>query len=140
VLTIIESASSVWMVTTIDDELRIYARAEAGEWGELSLGEDSEQVDPEKSFMLEELYARESGQEEDEEGELEGEEEAEEGEPEGEEEELDEEEAEPDEDEPELAEDEGSEGSEEEEPEEEEKPRRRRAAAAKSGRTTARRK
>jgi hypothetical protein len=141
VLTIIESASSVWMVTTIDDELRIYARAEAGEWGELSLGEDSEQVDPEKSFMLEELYARESGQEEeDEEGELEGEEEAEEGEPEGEEEELDEEEAEPDEDEPELAEDEGSEGSEDEEPEEEEKPRRRRAAAAKSGRTTARRK
>jgi hypothetical protein len=140
VLTIIESASSVWMVTTIDDDLRIYARAEAGEWGELSLGEDSEQVDPEKSFMLEELYARESGQEEDEEGELEGEEEAEEGEPEGEEEELDEEEAEPDEDEPELAEDEGSEGSEEEEPEEEEKPRRRRAAAAKSGRTTARRK
>jgi hypothetical protein len=140
VLTIIESASSVWMVTTVDDELRIYARAEAGEWGELSLGEDPEEVDPEKSFMLEELYARQGGQEEEAEGELEGEEEAEEGEPEGEEEESDEEEAEPDEDEPELAEDEESEGSEDEEPEEEEKPRRRRAAAAKSGRATARRK
>lgn len=128
-LTIIESASSVWMVTTVEDELRIYARAEAGDWGELSLGEDPEQVDPEKSFMLEELYGRQSEQEEeDEEGELEGEEE-----------DLDEEEVEPDEDGPELAEDEESEGGEEEE-EEEEKPRRRRAAPAKSRRTTASRK
>jgi hypothetical protein len=130
VLTIIEGESSVWMVISVDDELRIYSRAEAGEWGELSLSEDSEQVDPEKSFMLEELYGRQSGQEE----------EDEEAGPDDEEEEPDEEEQEPDEDGPELAEDEESEEGEDEEPEEEEKPRRRRAANAKSGRTAARRK
>jgi hypothetical protein len=130
VLTIIESGSNVWMVTSVDGELRIYSRAEAGEWGELSLSEDSEQVDPEKSFMLEELYGRQSGQEE----------EDEEAGPDDEEEEPDEEEQEPDEDGPELAEDEESEEGEDEEPEEEEKPRRRRAANAKSGRTAARRK
>jgi hypothetical protein len=126
VLTIIESGSSVWMAISVDDELRIYSRAEAGDWGELSLSEDSEQVDPEKSFMLEELYGRQSGQEE----------EDEEAGPEGEEEEPDEDE-ETDEDEPELAEDEESQDDEDEEPEEEEKPRRRRAA---SGRSAARRK
>jgi cobalamin biosynthesis protein CobT len=130
VLTIIEGESSVWMVISVDDELRIYSRAEAGEWGELSLSEDSEQVDPEKRFMLEELYGRQSGQEE----------EDEEAGPDDEEEEPDEEEQEPDEDGPELAEDEESEEGEDEEPEEEEKPRRRRAANAKSGRTAARRK
>ena len=123
-LTIIESTSNVWMAITVDDELRIYSRAEEGDWSELSLSEDSEQVDPEKSFMLEELYGRQSGQEE----------EDEEAGPEDEEEEPDEEEEEPDEDGPELAEDEESEDGEDEEPEEEEKPRRRRAASAKSGR------
>jgi hypothetical protein len=123
VLTIIESGSSVWMAITVDDDLRIYARAEAGDWGELSLSEDSEEVDPEKSFMLEELYGRQSEQEEDDE----------EAGPEGEEEAPDEEEEEPDEDGPELAEDEESEDGEDEEPEEEEKPRRRRAASTKSG-------
>lgn len=107
-LTIIESASNAWMVITVDGELRIYARSEAEEWGELSLSEDSERVDPEKSFMLEELYARQIGEEGDEDGE------------------------EPDDDGPELADDEESEDSEDEEPEEEKKPRRRRAATAKS--------
>ena len=62
VLTIIEGESNVWMAITVDDELRIYSRAEAGDWGELSLSEDPEQVDPEKSFMLEELYVRQNGQ------------------------------------------------------------------------------
>jgi hypothetical protein len=115
VLTIIESESSVWMVITVDGDLRLYARAEGGEggeWGELSLSEDPEQVDPEKSFMLEELYAQSGQEEEDEEGQ------------------------EPDEDGPELADDEGSDVSEDEEPEDEKKPRRRRAATAKSGVTT----
>ena len=37
VLTIIESGSNVWMAITVDDDLRIYSRAEAGDWGELSL-------------------------------------------------------------------------------------------------------
>ena len=136
-LTIIENESNVWMVITVDGELRIYTRADAGEWGELSVGDDSDQVDPEKSFMLEELYARQSGQEEEDE---EGEPEDEEGEPEDEAEGLDEEEEEPDESEPDLDEDEESEGSEDEEPEEEEKPRRRRAATARSGKSTAGRK
>jgi hypothetical protein len=130
VLNVIESGSNVWMVISVDDELRIYSRAEAGDWGELSLSEDSEQVDPEKSFMLEELYGRQNGQEEEDEEEA----------PEGDEEEPDEEDEEPDEDEPELDEDEESEDGEDEEPEEEEKPRRRRAASAKSGKPGARRK
>lgn len=120
-LTIIEGASNVWMVTTVDGDLRIYARADEDDgWSELSVSDDSEQVDPEKNFMLEELYASQSGQEEA----------AEEGVPEGEEEVPEEEDEEPDEDGPELAEDEVPEDSEDEEPEEEEeeKPRRRRAA------------
>jgi len=133
VLTIIEGGSNVWMAIAVDDELRIYSRAEAGEWGELSLSEDSEQVDPEKSFMLEELYVRQNGQgEQDEEAGPEGEEE----EPDEDEDEPDEDEEEPDEDEAELAEGEESEDAEDEQPDEEEKPRRRRAA---SGRSAARR-
>lgn len=116
-LTVIENTSNVWLVITVDDELRVYARGEQGEWGELSLSEDSEQVDPEKSFMLEELYGRQSDQDE-------------EGEPEAEEDDVDDE-GEPDEGGPDLAEDEEPEDTEEE-PEEEPKPRRRRAAAAKS--------
>ena len=129
-LTIIETGSNVWMAITVGDELRIYSRAEAGDWGELSVSEDSEQVDPEKSFMLEELYGRQSGQEE----------EDEEAGAEGEEEVLDEEEEEPDDEGPELDEDEEPEDGEDDEPEQEEKPRRRRAASAKSGRGAARRK
>lgn len=129
-LTIIETGSNVWMAITVDDELRIYSRDEAGDWGELSVSEDSAQVDPEKSFMLEELYGRQSGQEE----------EDEEAGAEGEEEVLDEGEEEPDDDGPEVDEDEESEDGEDEDPEEEEKPRRRRAASAKSGRSAARRK
>lgn len=108
-LTIIENESNIWMIVTVDDALRVYARAEEGEWSELPLGGDPEEVEPEKSFMLEELYARES--EDEEEG--------------GDDEE------EPDEGEPELSEDEESDDGDEEEPQEEPKPRRRRAAASK---------
>ena len=129
-LTIIESGSNAWMAITIEGEIRLYTRAESGEWGELPLSDDPEQVEPEKSFMLEELYAREGGEQEDDD----------EGESEGEEEEPDEEEEEPAEDEPELAEDEESEDSGDEEPEEEQKPRRRRAATPRSGRAAAGRK
>lgn len=118
VLTIIESESSVWMVISVDGQLRLYSRAEEGEWGELSLSEDPEQVDPEKSFMLEELFARENGDEEDDEGEPDGEEE------------------ESDDDGPELERADEPEDGEDEAPEEEEKPRRRRAAAPKNGRST----
>jgi hypothetical protein len=127
VLTIIEGASNVWMVITVDGDLRIYTRVDEDDgWSELSVSDDSEQVDPEKNFMLEELYARQSGEEEADD----------EGEPEGEEE-VPEDEEEPDEDGPELAEDEEPEDSEDEEPEEEKKPRRRRAASASRGARTA---
>jgi hypothetical protein len=131
VLTIIEGASNVWMVITVDGDLRIYTRVDEDDgWSELSVSDDSEQVDPEKNFMLEELYARQSGEEEADD----------EGEPEGEEQ-VPEDEEELDEDGPELAEDEEPEDSEDEEPEEEKKPRRRRAASAsRGGRTAASRK
>jgi nucleosome binding factor SPN SPT16 subunit len=109
VLTIIENESNTWMIITVDDGLRVYSRAAEGDWSELPLGEDQEQVDPEKGYMLEELYGRES---------------------EGDEEEPDDEE-ESDEGEMELAEDEQPDDDEDEEPEEEPKPRRRRAAAPK---------
>lgn len=122
VLTIIESESNVWMVISVDGQLRLYSRAEEGEWGELSLSEDPEQVDPEKSFMLEELFARENGDEEDDEEEPDGEEE------------------ESDDDGPELERADEPEDGEDEAPEEEEKPRRRRAAAPKNGRSTSARK
>jgi hypothetical protein len=127
VLTIIENGSNIWMIVTVDDALRVYARAEEGEWSELPLGGDPEQVDPEKSFMLEELYARESEDEEEDGGEDELE-----GEPDDEEE--------LDEGEPELSEDEEPDDGDGEEPQEEPKPRRRRAAAPKGGRSTARQK
>ncbi len=103
-LTIIESEQSAWMVIATDGELRIYSRENAGEWTELSL-ENSDEVDRDKSLMLEELYGQQAGQAEDDEEE----------EPEAEEE--GEEEDEPDE--------------EEDEPEEEaDQPRRRRATAS----------
>ena len=113
-LTIIENESNTWMIITVDDGLRVYSRAGEGDWSELPLGDDQEQVDSEKGFMLEELYGRES--------------EDDEGEPDDEEE--------PDEEEPDLAEDEQpddeeDEDEEEEEPQEAPKPRRRRAAAPK---------
>jgi hypothetical protein len=127
VLTIIEGASNVWMVITVDGDLRIYTRVDEDDgWSELSVSDDSEQVDPEKNFMLEELYARQSGEEEADD----------EGEPEGEEQ-VPEDEEELDEDGPELAEDEEPEDSKDEEPEEEKKPRRRRAASASRGARTA---
>jgi nucleosome binding factor SPN SPT16 subunit len=111
VLTIIENSSNTWMIITVDDGLRVYSRAGEGDWSELPLGDDQEQVDPEKGFMLEELYGRES--------------EDDGGEPDDEEE--------PDEEEPDLAEDEqpDDDEDEDEEPQEEPKPRRRRAAASK---------
>jgi hypothetical protein len=111
VLTIIENGSKEWAVIAVQDELRIYSRDEPGEWSELPLGDESEQVDPEKSFMLEELYDQRAGDEGDEEGE-----EAQEGDPGDEEEE-----------EPELAEDESEEDEDEEPEEEPEKPARRRS-------------
>ncbi|HET8978181.1 MAG TPA: hypothetical protein VFN87_08480 [Solirubrobacteraceae bacterium] len=110
-LKIIESESNAWTVIAEDGELHIYSR-EDGEWAELALSEDSEQVDPDKSALLEELYQRET----------------EDG---GQEPRADAEDEAADEDEDEAA-DEDEEGDEDEDDEEEpepqaEKPRRRRA-------------
>ena len=94
-----------------------FSREQAGEWIEVLLSEDSEQLDGDGSLILEALYEQYAGGEPEEEGE---EAEADE-EPEAEEE-AEEPEAEEDEEEPEAE-------AEDEEPEEEEedkKPRRSR--------------
>lgn len=116
-LTIIEDGDSTWTVIAADGELRIFSRDESGEWTELSVSEDGDQVDGDKSVMLEELYGRQgdAGEDDEEQDEEEGSEEDEE-EPE----------------EPEMEEDEESEADAE--PEEEPKKSRRRPAGTRSKR------
>ena len=140
-LTIIESGSQVWAVAAADGDLHIYSREQAGEWTEVLLSEDSEQLDQDGSSILEALYERyatadQDGQavepqaEEEEPADEEEEPADEEEEPADEEEEPADEEEEPaDEEEEEPADEEEEEpADEEEEPaEEEEKPRRGRA-------------
>jgi hypothetical protein len=139
VITIIESGSTAWAVAATNGDLHIYRREDAGEWNEVSLSEDSWQIDQDGGLILEALYEQQVEDKPD--GETE--------EPEAEAEEEDEEpeEDEPEEDEPEddqepEAEEEPEEPEEEEEaePEEEEqKPRRRRArTTARRGRSEAR--
>ncbi len=107
-LTIIESSSKAWAVAAMNGDLRVYCREQPGDWIEISLSDDSEQIDQDGSSLLEALYEQRIGQ--DQEPEAEDEEE-----PEVEEEE-----------EPEAEEEEEPEAEEEEEPEEEEeKPRPR---------------
>jgi hypothetical protein len=142
-LTIIESGSRAWALAATDGDLHIYSREEAGEWAELLLSEDSEQIDQDGSSILEALYEQhaatgQNGQgaepeAEAEQPEAEAEEPVDEAEepvdeaeePVDEDEELDDEDEEP-EDEDEVPEDEDEELEEDEE-EEEEKPRRTRA-------------
>jgi hypothetical protein len=118
-------------------DVRIFSREQAGEWVEVLLSEDSEQVDGDGSLILEALYEQAAGGEPEEGEELEPEE-GEELDPAEEEEPEAEEEEEPgaeEEEEPEAEEEEEPEAEEEEEPEEEEKkPRRSR------GRTRAKKK
>jgi hypothetical protein len=141
VLTIIQSGSKAWAVAATNGDVRIFGREQVGEWIEVLLSEDSEQLDGDGSLILEALYEQHAGGQPEEEGEEpEAEEEAEEpeAEEEAEEPEAEEEEgadeAEEDE-EPAAEEDEEPEAEEEEEEEEEEeKPRRRR------GRTRAKKK
>jgi hypothetical protein len=127
VLTIIQSGSKAWAVAATNGDVRIFGREQVGEWVEVLLSEDSEQLDGDGSLILEALYEQHAGREPEDEGEEpEVEEEAEE--PEAEEEE-----------EPEAEEDEEPEAEEDEEPEaeedeEEKKPRRSR------GRTRAKKK
>jgi hypothetical protein len=135
VLTIIQSGSKAWAVAATSGDVRIFSREQMGEWIEVLLSEDSEQLDGDGSLILEALYEQHAGREPQEEGEEPEAEEEEEGpeafeedEPEAEEEE---EPAVEEEEEPEPEEEEEPEPEEEEE-EEEEKPRRsRRTARAK---------
>jgi hypothetical protein len=111
VLTIIQSGSKAWAVAATNGDVRIFGREQVGEWIEVLLSEDSEQLDGDGSLILEALYEQHAGREPEDEGE----------EPEVEEEE----------EEPEAEEDEEPEA---EEDEEEKKPRRSR------GRTRAKKK
>ena len=126
-LTIIQSGSKAWAMAATNGDVRIFSRAQAGEWIEVLLSEESEQLDGDGSLILEALYEQYAGEEpeeEEEEPEAEEEDEEPEAEEEAEEPEEDEEEPEAEEDgeEPEAEE-------EDEEPEEEKdakKPRRSR--------------
>jgi len=129
VLTIIESGSQAWALAAADGELHIFSREDAGEWTEVLLSEDSEQVDQDGSSILEALYEQyavsdQNGQTaaaEDQapEDELE--------QPEDEEELLEDEEAQPEDEEAQPEDEEEPVEDEDEEPaDEEEKPRRSR--------------
>ena len=126
-LTIIQSGSKAWAMAATNGDVRIFSREQAGEWIEVLLSEESEQLDGDGSLILEALYEQYAGEEpeeEEEEPEAEEEDEEPEAEEEAEEPEEDEEEPEAEEDgeEPEAEE-------EDEEPEEEKdakKPRRSR--------------
>ena len=126
-LTIIQSGSKAWAVAATNGDVRIFSREQVGEWIEVLLSEDSEQLDGDGSLILEALYEQHAGGEPEEEGEEPEAEEAEEEEEPEAEEEAEEPEAEEEAEEPEAEED--------EEPEEEDKkPRRSR------GRTKAKKK
>ena len=133
-ITIIESGSSAWAVAATNGDVHIYSREDAGEWNEVSLSEDSEQIDHDGSLILEALYEQHVGDKPDEETEP----------PEAEAEEEDAEqleEDEPEDDQEPEAEEEPEEPEEEEEaePEEEEqKPRRRARTTARRRRSKAR--
>lgn len=115
-LTIIESRSRAWAVSAADGDLHIYSREDAGEWTEVLLSDDAEQIDQDGSAILEALYEQHATTHQ---NGATGEPEAEEEEPEAEEEEPEAEEDEPEDevDEPE---------DEEEEEEKKKKPRRSR--------------
>ena len=112
-LTIIQSGSKAWAMAATNGDVRIFSREQAGEWIEVLLSEESEQLDGDGSLILEALYEQYAGGEPEEEGE-EPEAEVEAEEPEAEEEE-----------EREAEEEEEREAEEDQEPEEEDKKPRR---------------
>ena len=73
-LTIIESGFKTWAVAATGGDLRVYSRDQAGEWIEVALSDDSEQIDQDGSLILEALYEQHIGQEQAEEEEPEAEE------------------------------------------------------------------
>ena len=104
-LTIIQSGSKAWAVAATNGDVRIFSREQVGEWIEVLLSEDSEQLDGDGSLILEALYEQHAGGEPEEEGE--------------------EPEAEVEAEEPEAEEEEEREAEEDQEPEEEDKKPRR---------------
>jgi len=128
VVTIIQSGSKAWAIAATNGDVRIFSREQVGEWTEVLLSEDSEQIDGDGSLILEALYEQHAGTAPEEAQEPEAAEEEEE--PEAEEEEEEPEAAEEDE-EPEAEEEEQEPQAEEEE---DKKPRRSR------GRTRAKKK
>ena len=85
-LTIIQSGSKAWAMAATNGDVRIFSREQAGEWIEVLLSEESEQLDGDGSLILEALYEQYAGEEQEEEEEPEAEEEDEEPEAEEEEE------------------------------------------------------
>lgn len=55
-LTIIESGPRAWALAAADGNLHVYSREEAGEWSEVLLSDDTEQIDQDGGSILEALY------------------------------------------------------------------------------------
>ena len=126
-LTIIESGSQAWALAAANGDLHVYSRAEAGEWSEVLLSEDSEQIDQDGSSILEALYEQYAAT--DHNG-YTAEPQAEEEQPEDEEEQPEDEEEEPEDEEEQPADEVEEPEDEDDEPEDEdEKPRRSRATS-----------
>ena len=66
-LTIIQSGSKAWAMAATNGDVRIFSREQAGEWIEVLLSEESEQLDGDGSLILEALYEQYAGEEEPEE-------------------------------------------------------------------------
>lgn len=62
-LTIIESGSKAWAVAATNGDVRIFSREDVGEWIEVMMSEDSEQIDGDGSLMLEALYEQQAERE-----------------------------------------------------------------------------
>lgn len=128
-LTIIESGAKAWAVAATNGDVRIFSREQAGEWIEVLLSEDSEQIDADGSLILEAMYEQQPGRELGEQREEPGDEgdEVPEGDEDEEPEAEEDEQPEAEEDEEPEAEEDAQPEAEEDEPEE--KPRRSRGRA-----------
>ena len=131
-LTIIQSGSKAWAMAATNGDVRIFSREQAGEWIEVLLSEESEQLDGYGSLIMEALYEQYAGEELEEEAEEPEAEEEEEEEEEDEEPQTDEEDEEPEEEEDEEPEEEEDEEPEEEEDEKKPRRSRRRTRAKKN--------
>ena len=66
-LTIIQSGSKAWAMAATNGDVRIFSREQAGEWIEVLLSEESEQLDGDGSLIMEALYEQYAGEEPEEE-------------------------------------------------------------------------